>query len=122
MPRPMKGRNVCGLPKAYQFGPRDHPINDDSVVQMTIDEYESIRLIDLEGLTQEQCAQQMMIARTTVQAIYAEARKKVADTIINAKRLMIQGGNFHLCNGERPFCKQHGCRRNFNRSNQQDDV
>jgi predicted DNA-binding protein (UPF0251 family) len=52
---------------------------------MTIDEYETIRLIDLEKLTQEECATQMNISRTTVQGIYDVARKKIAESLVNGK-------------------------------------
>ena len=59
---------------------------------MTVDEYEAVRLLDLQGLTQEACAGRMNIARTTVTAIYNSARKKMADALVNGKRLMIAGG------------------------------
>ena len=42
---------------------------------MTVDDSETIRLIDLERFNQEECAKQMNIARSTVQGIYIEARK-----------------------------------------------
>ncbi len=110
MPRPRKWRKVCCLPESNRFGPLNAPVQPDRVI-MTVEEYETIRLIDLEGLTQEECAQQMNIARTTVQGIYAEARKKLAEFIVNGKVLWIEGGNYKLCEGGLPSCRGRGCRR-----------
>jgi predicted DNA-binding protein (UPF0251 family) len=81
---------------------------------MSLDEYETIRLIDLEQFTQEDSAIQMNIARTTVQSIYAEARKKIAICLIQGKPLYITGGNIRLCEENKDFCGR-GCRRNRNR-------
>ena len=64
---------------------------------MTLDEYEAIRLLDLENLQQEQAAAQMGVARTTVQLIYNNARRKLADCLVNGKRLVIEGGDVALC-------------------------
>lgn len=76
MARPMKWRKVCSLPENNKFGPLDLNVDEENSVRMTVDEYETIRLIDLEGFTQEECAKKMNVARTTVQGIYAEARKR----------------------------------------------
>lgn len=84
---------------------------------MAIDEYEVIRLIDLEGLTQEQCAEQMEVARTTVQSIYAGARKKLAECIVQGRRLQIDGGDIRFCEHRGQSCGQ-GCCRWRNRDNQ----
>lgn len=97
MPRPKKWRKVCRLPKNSQFGPTNFSVNSDSYIKMTVDEYETIRLIDLEGFTQEECANQMNVARTTIQAIYNRARKKLADSLVNGKMLKIEGGEYKLC-------------------------
>jgi predicted DNA-binding protein (UPF0251 family) len=78
---------------------------------MTVDEYETIRLIDLQGFTQEECASQMKIARTTVQGIYNEARKKLADSLVNGKVLQIEGGTYQLCDGLEKSCGCGGCKR-----------
>ena len=77
MPRPCKRRRICGHPSCGRFGPADSPCDRPDVI-MGLDEFEAIRLIDLEGLRQEQCAAQMNVARTTVQAIYGTARRKLA--------------------------------------------
>lgn len=110
MPRPRKWRKVCRLPENTRFGPLDLPANQ-GYVRMTVDEYETIRLIDLEGFTQEQCAAQMNIARTTVQGIYNEARKKLAESLVNGKTLWIEGGEYKLCDGSAKSCGRGACRR-----------
>lgn len=112
MPRPRKWRKVCCLPECNRFGPLDIPENTENYVNMTVDEYETIRLIDLEGFTQEICADHMNIARTTVQGIYNDARKKLAKSLVNGKILLIQGGEYQLCDGTGKGCVAGGCHRN----------
>ncbi|MGI6201832.1 MAG: DUF134 domain-containing protein [Eubacteriales bacterium] len=99
MPRPMKWRKVCRLPENNKFGPLDLKADLDDCIRMTVDEYETIRLIDLEDFTQEECAKQMNVARTTVQGIYASARKKIAQSLVDGKVLLIEGGEYKLCEG-----------------------
>ena len=67
MPRPVRCRRIEQLPVYRSFSPDDITATED--VQMTVDEYEALRLLDGEGLTQEACAARMNIARTTVTAI-----------------------------------------------------
>lgn len=111
MPRPKKWRRVCCLPENNRFGPLDLPSGTSAAIQMTVDEYETIRLIDLEGLTQEECAGKMDIARTTVQWIYTDARRKIAESLVNGKTLQIGGGEYRLCDGQGNGCGGVGCWR-----------
>ncbi len=110
MARPTKRRKVCRLPNSNRFGPLETPIYDRDYISMTVDEYETIRLIDLEKFTQEECSEQMKIARTTVQGIYIEARRKIADALVNSKVLIIEGGEYQLCDDEVNSCGL-GCYR-----------
>lgn len=115
MPRPKKCRRVCGIPKQCRFGPQDGE-DTAGIVTMTVDEYETIRLIDRLGYNQEQCALQMGVARTTVQAVYNSARRKLAEALVEGRLLVIQGGNYAVCpNGSGCF-KKGGC-KNENCSN-----
>ena len=98
MPRPCKRRRICALPDCGHFGPMHGSTQPERIV-MTLDEYETIRLIDLMGLTQEQCAKSMDIARSTVQSIYESARKKLAACLVNGAELLISGGDYILCDG-----------------------
>ena len=105
MPRPRKCRRVCCLPKRQHFGPLDGKEIEEMSIVMTVDEFESIRLIDLEELTQEECAKRMDVARTTAQGIYNGARKKLAECLVHGKRLQISGGDYTLCgNGTECHC------------------
>ncbi len=106
MPRPLKRRRICAEPSCGRFGPMEGACVQRPMVTMALDEFESIRLIDLEGLTQEECAARMNVARTTVQAVYASARAKVAECLVNEKELMIAGGEYVLCDGGAAGC---GC-------------
>ena len=90
MPRPARCRRIAQMPLYRSFSPDD--IVPSEQVFMTVDEYEALRLLDSEGLTQETCARQMNIARTTVTAIYESARRKVAEALVHGKRLLIVGG------------------------------
>jgi len=117
MPRPKKCRMVCNLPEINLFGPINSFINQNNNIIMSVDEYETIRLIDLEGLTQEECSNQMNIARTTVQSIYNDARKKVAKSLVNGDLLKIEGGNYKICEEPKNLCEngfyRHRCNKCF---------
>ena len=106
MPRPRKCRRVCCMPDNQSFGPLGRVISEHITIVMTVDEFETIRLIDLEGLNQEECAKQMAIARTTAQAIYNSARVKLAECLVKGAELSIVGGDYTLCDGEPCGC---GC-------------
>lgn len=125
MARPQKPRRVCCMPNVRRFGALGERAGLREVVTLTVDEYETIRLIDLEGMTQEECANKMMVARTTVQSIYISARKKLAELLVNGKTLHIEGGNFNLCDGSNSFCAKSGCggrgQRGW-RQNSRDDM
>lgn len=106
MPRPVKYRRVLSVPGTTLFGPLGIDNQDMDTIVMTIEELESIRLMDMEGLDQIGCAESMGVARSTFQRIYSEAKRKVADSIVNGKILKIQGGNYtlNLCSIACRYC------------------
>jgi len=96
MPRPRRCRRVGFHPGSTFFKPSGVPRRGLEFVMLTIDEYESIRLKDLLGLSQEDCAKKMDISQPTFHRLVVSARKKIADSIVNGKALRIEGGNFRL--------------------------
>ena len=97
------------MPHSQQFIPES--IGCEDVITMTVDEYETIRLIDKEGFSQEECGAYMQVARTTIQQIYASARKKLASAIVDGAVLRIEGGDYQLCDGIGHACGLGGCHR-----------
>lgn len=96
MSRPQRCRRICALPQTESFGPAGCDTATEQTT-MAIDEFEVIRLLDLVGLTQEQCATRLGVSRTTVTAIYNSARFKMADALVHGKRLLIEGGHVKMC-------------------------
>ncbi len=113
MPRPIKGRNVCCLPRNARFGPLGQHAGKQAGVTMTVDEFETIRLIDYLNFTQEECAREMNVARTTVQGIYDQARRKVAYALVDSVPLTISGGEYRLYGGswDDEACHRGACNR-----------
>jgi predicted DNA-binding protein (UPF0251 family) len=72
------------------------PVNVRQGVRLSVEEVEAIRLKELEGLEQEQCAEKMHISRPTFHRVLESGRKKLADALINGKAIQIEGGNFGL--------------------------
>ena len=93
MPKCRK-RRICREPD-YVIFQSENGLDDITI--LTVDEYEAIRLIDMENLSQEECAKKMCVARTTAQLIYNSARKKIAESIVLGKSIRIEGGNYILC-------------------------
>ncbi|MCD8039584.1 MAG: DUF134 domain-containing protein [Lachnospiraceae bacterium] len=107
MPRPVKCRRVCMEPEYTGFLPDGITSGEDIV--LTVDEYEVIRLVDLEKKTHVQTAEQMGISKTTVTEIYESAREKIADCLVNGKRLLITGGNYKVCDGTSVCNQRQSC-------------
>lgn len=109
MARPRKRRRVCCVPSEVLYGPINQDIDCNSIIILTVEEYEVIRLMDLLKLTQEECSQRMNVSRTSIQRLYDEARFKLADSFINKKAIKIEGGDYIVCNGENIDCCGKNC-------------
>ncbi len=110
MARPEKCKRICHIPANNKFICPDGS-GDAELQVLSIEEYETIRLIDHVGLTQEQCAAQMHVARTTVQRMYTDARKKIAAFLVDGSSLEIGGGNYRLCENNEFCCQVFSCEK-----------
>jgi len=96
MPRPKQDRTISHPPLMQGFKP--YGIQHTTKISLTLhfDEYETIRLLDYEGMTQEQAAEKMNVSRPTLTRIYEKARKTIAQTLVEGKMIVIEGGNVHF--------------------------
>ncbi len=92
MPRPCKQRVILGQPAATVYKPAGVPAGSMGWTWMTLDEYEAVRLVDGEGIDQEQAAGRMGVSRPTVTRILASARSKLAAMLTGGTALAIEGG------------------------------
>ena len=96
MPRPRLCRIVGLQPNVTYFKPAGIRIVDLDETVLAVDEFEAVRLKDLLGLEQEECAKKMGISQPTFHRLVLSARKKIADAIVNGKAIRIEGGNFKM--------------------------
>ena len=94
MPRPKLCRKIVNPPVMEGFKPFGIPITNLEPVILLFEEYESIRLSDYEGLTQEKSAERMNVSRPTFTRIYEKARRSIAQAFVEGKAIFIEGGNF----------------------------
>lgn len=96
MVRPLNCRKIGCLPESNYFKPRGIPLSDLEEVVLTMDEFEAVRLADLEDLYQEEAAEKMMISRQTFGRIIDSAHKKIAEALVECKALKIEGGEISM--------------------------
>ncbi|MCK4714227.1 MAG: DUF134 domain-containing protein [Candidatus Aenigmarchaeota archaeon] len=96
MPRPRMCRRVMCEPGVTYFKPAGVRMSGMPDSVLTVDEFESIRLMDNEGLKQIEAAKKMKVSQPTFQRLYESARKKIADALVNGKAIRIEGGNYRL--------------------------
>lgn len=90
MVRPRLCRRIFSNPHVTYFKPRGIPMSSLSEVVLRIDEYEAVRLKDLEGLEQSECAEKMNISQPTFHRLVVSARKNISDAIINGKAIKVE--------------------------------
>jgi uncharacterized protein len=99
------------MPESNYFKPRGIPLSMLDEVVLSIDEFEAIRLADLEGFYQEQAAEKMTVSRQTFGRIIELAHKKIADALVGGKALKIEGGEFKLASLRKFRC--HDCQHSW---------
>jgi predicted DNA-binding protein (UPF0251 family) len=111
MARPKHCRRVGCFPGSQYFKPRGVPLSTLEEVVLAVDEFEAIRLADLEGLYQEEAAKKMSVSRQTFGRIIEAAHKKLAEALVKGKALKIEGGEFAMA-AMRKF-KCHNCQKSW---------
>ena len=96
MARPQNNRIVKKPPLFNEFKPAGVKGRDLSKVNISLDEYEAVRLADNLSYSHQEAADEMDISRSTFSRLIENARKKIAEFIIQGKMLTIEGGNIHL--------------------------
>lgn len=96
MVRPRLFRRIRFNPNITYFKPRGVPLKELEEINLFFEEYEAVRLKDVEGLEQEECAKKMGVSQPTFHRIVSSARKKIAAAIIHGKAIRIEGGNYRI--------------------------
>jgi uncharacterized protein len=99
MARPVKSRSVSFMIGSSYFKPEGVPFKCLEEVRLSVEEAETIRLKDLDGLEQEEGAVKMKVSRATFQRVLVSARRKIADALLNGKAVRIEGGHFEMSPG-----------------------
>jgi predicted DNA-binding protein (UPF0251 family) len=94
--RPPIERAVAGVPRVTLFKPAGVPARDLERLELAVDELETIRLVDMEGLSHEQAAEAMGVSRQTIGRVLGRGRGKVAEALVDGKAILISGGQYRV--------------------------
>jgi uncharacterized protein len=108
MARPSKSRKICLPPRMKGFKPFGIAYCEAGQIFMLFEEYESIRLVNYENLSQDEAALKMEVSRPTLTRIYNSALKKISKAFVEGKPILIEGGNFEF---EKDWYKCKKCHR-----------
>ena len=97
--RPKKYRIVRQNPKISQFSPRGKPGRPDET-ELSMDEFEAVRLADFMGLSQKEAAKSMHVSQPTFSRVLKRAHKTIADGLVSGKIIKIQGGYYVISSRE----------------------
>jgi predicted DNA-binding protein (UPF0251 family) len=106
MVRPKNCRLIGSSPNVNYFKPGGIPLWELVEINLTLDELESLRLADLEGMYHENAAQEMGVSRATFGRILELARRKVSDALVHGKALRIEGGEIQIMSKRVFQCKE----------------
>jgi len=106
MPRPPKEKRIHCHPGRRVFRPAGIPFRKAEAVQLSLEEFEAIRLVDVEGLHHGTAAEKMGTSRPTLTRILHSARRKAGEALVGFRPLVVEGGNVTL--DEMP---EFSCRR-----------
>lgn len=104
MARPTKSRRVQFMPEVTVFKPAGIPTCELKEETLTVEELEALRLKDMEGLDQAECAESMQVSRPTFQRVLGSAREKLARALVEGKAIRVEGGDYSLSS------RRHRCR------------
>ncbi len=89
-PRIKKPRTCECHIKGRAFKPAGIPMPELEKIILFLDELESLKLCDHDGLTQEEAGIKMGISRGTVQRLLASARQKGATALSECKAIVLE--------------------------------
>lgn len=116
-PRPKRFRRMSKPPLIA--GLRPYGITDgqphEGSVFLHFEEYEAVRLCDVEQMNHSDAASEMGISRPTLTRIYASARQKIGQALVSGYTLIIEGGKVYFDN-DWFTCTDCGCYFNHNSS------
>ena len=90
MPRTKSEKKIRCAPNVFLYKPQGIPLQKLEKIEISLEEYEALRLFNKEGLNQTQGAEKMEISQSTFQRILCSARKKLALAILDGKAIEIQ--------------------------------
>ena len=111
MPRPKKNRWIQCHPNVTYYKPQGIPLRTLEQVFIGVDEFEAIRLADMEGLSQEEAAKKMNISRATFGRVVAEGHKKIATALVKGNAIRIEGGEVEIRPPQPPYGYRKGQHR-----------